>query len=279
MPTLSFTRGAATVFADDHGRPGDPAVVLLHGFPDTADLWRFQVPKLVNAGFRVLVPDQRGYGRSGKPEEISAYAVSELVMDVAGLLDAAGVESAHIVGHDWGANIAWAFATFFPGRTQSLTAFSVGHPTAFASVGAAQQIKIWYTLLFQFEGVAEEWLTKDDGANFRGWFRHPEASRVLGHLERDGSLRTGIHWYRANLKPEHWNSPPPELPPVQCRTLGVWSTLDHALTEEQMVNSAAYVDAPFTYRVVEGAGHWLPVERPDEVSQLLLEFLGSPDVA
>ena len=273
MATIIVKRNDLEIVVDDHGDPRGDAVLLLHGFPDTADLWRHQVAPLVDAGFRVLVPDQRGYGRSSKPDEISKYTIAELVGDVVAILDTAGVTGVHLVGHDWGANVAWATATFFPDRVASLAAFSVGHPTAFASAGAAQQVKIWYTLLFQFEGVAEEWLTKDDGANFKGWFGHPEAERVLSHLDRDNSLRTGIHWYRANLKPSQWNAPAPQLPNVRARTLGVWSTLDHALTETQMTDSAAYVDGTFTYRRLEGAGHWLPVERPDLVTELLLAHL------
>jgi len=273
MATITVERSGVEVVVDDHGDPRNEAVLLLHGFPDTADLWRHQVDPLVEAGYRVLVPDMRGYGRSSKPDAISNYTIAELVGDVVAILDAAGVSRVHLVGHDWGANVAWATATFFPDRIASLAAFSVGHPTAFASAGAAQQVKIWYTLLFQFEGVAEEWLTKNDGENFRGWFGHPEADRVLSHLDRDGSLRTGIHWYRANLKPAQWNAPAPVLPNVKARTLGVWSTLDHALTETQMVDSANYVDGAFTYKRVEGAGHWLPVERPREVTELLLAHL------
>ena len=273
MATIIVKRNDLEIVVDDHGDPRGDAVLLLHGFPDTADLWRHQVAPLVDAGFRVLVPDQRGYGRSSKPDEISKYTIAELVGDVVAILDTAGVTGVHLVGHDWGANVAWATATFFPDRVASLAAFSVGHPTAFASAGAAQQVKIWYTLLFQFEEVAEEWLTKDDGANFKGWFGHPEAERVLSHLDRDGSLRTGIHWYRANLKPAQWNAPAPTLPNVCCPTLGVWSSADHALTEAQMVNSANYVDGTFTYKRIEGAGHWLPIERPDEVTALLLEHL------
>jgi len=274
MSTFISRRGDVEVVVDDYGDKAHETVMLLHGFPDTADLWRHQVEPLVAAGYRVLVPDQRGYGRSSKPDAISAYAMAELVGDVIAILDGAEVQTVHLVGHDWGANIAWATATFFPGRVTSLAAFSVGHPTAFASVGSAQQVKIWYTVLFQFEQIAEEWLTKDDGANFRGWFGHPEADRVLGHLARDRSLRTGIHWYRANLKPAQWNAPPPQLPNIECRTLGVWSTADHALTEAQMVNSANYINAEFTYRRIDGAGHWLPIERPVEVTELLLEHLG-----
>jgi pimeloyl-ACP methyl ester carboxylesterase len=271
--TITTSNGLSIVVDDDGNRDGD-VVLLLHGFPDTADLWRHQIEPLTASGYRVLVPDQRGYGRSSKPAEVSSYTISELVSDVIAILDACAVPRVHLVGHDWGANVAWATATFFPDRVASLAAFSVGHPTAFAAAGAAQQVKIWYTLLFQFDGVAEEWLVKEDGANFKGWFAHPEASRVLRHLERDGSLRTGIHWYRANLKPSQWNAPPPKLPNISVPTLGVWSTNDHALTEAQMVNSADYVDNRFTYKRIEGAGHWLPVERPDEVTAVLLEHLG-----
>src|SRR3954452_11261517 len=213
-------------------------VVLLHGFPDTGRMWRNQVPALVDAGFQVIVPDQRGYGASDKPADVDSYAIPFLAIDVTAILDHLGLERAHVVGHDWGSAIAWATAAFAPERVDHLVALSVGHPSAFANSGLAQREKSWYMLLFQFRDIAEQWLTMDDWANFREWSQHPDADAVIADLTRDGSLTPGLDWYRANITPQALIDPPLELPAIQSPAMGVWSTGDMALLEAQMTASS-----------------------------------------
>jgi len=253
-----------------------PPVVLLHGFPDSGRLWRHQVPALVEAGFQVIVPDQRGYGRSDKPPEVDAYGLLQISADVVAVLDHLGIERAHVVGHDWGSPVAWLVATFAPERVDHLAVLSVGHPSAFRAAGLAQQTRSWYMLLFQFEGIAETWLTANGWANFRAWSQYPGVDDVIADLERDGSLTTGLHWYRANAAPASWIEPPLELPPVAAPTMGVWSTGDFALLEQQMVGSAAHVSGSWRYERLEGAGHWMQLEAPDRLNALLLDFLPPP---
>jgi pimeloyl-ACP methyl ester carboxylesterase len=250
-----------------------PPVVLLHGFPDTKRLWSKQVPVLVDAGFQVIVPDQRGYGASDKPEDVEAYSIVFLSMDVTAILDALAIDRAHVVGHDWGAAVAWATASFAPDRVDHLVALSVGHPGAFRAAGLAQREKSWYMLLFQFPGIAEQWLTMDGWANTREWMHHPDHDAVVAALERDGSLTPGLNWYRANIPPESYVAPPLELPPVQADTLGVWSSGDTHLTELQMQSSAQFVTGTFRYVRLVGPGHFMQWEAPEEVNRLLLEFL------
>ena len=251
------------------GRP----VILLHGFPDSGRVWRHQVPALAGAGFQVIVPDLRGYGRSDKPGDVPSYAMPLLMADVIGVLDELGVERAHVVGHDWGAAIAWALAIFYPGRVDHLAALSVGHPAAFAAAGLAQREKSWYMLLFQFEGVAERWLSDDGWANFRAWAAHPDVDQVIADLEAGGSLTPGLSWYRAIVPPESLLGPRRELPPVQAPVMGIWSTGDIALTEAQMTGSGERVAGPWRYEVLRGAGHWMQLEAPEAVNRLLLDFL------
>ena len=250
------------------GRP----VVLLHGFPDSGRLWRHQVPALAEAGFKVIVPDLRGYGSSDKPGEVEAYSMHLLVADVLAVMSDAGTERCHVVGHDWGAAIAWVIATFAGDRVDHLATLSVGHPRGFRAAGLEQREKSWYMLLFQFEGVAEEWLRADGWANFRRWARHPDVEEVIAELEA-GSLTPGLNYYRANIPPESFLRPPPELPPVQAPTMGVWSSGDMALTETQMRESAASVTGPWRYERLDGPGHWMQLEAPDQVNRLLLDFL------
>ena len=246
-----------------------PPVVLLHGFPDSGRVWRHQVPALAQAGFQVIVPDLRGYGASDKPPAVEAYRRELLVGDVLAVMSAAGVERAHIVGHDWGASIAWALALTAEERVDHLVALSVGHPAAFFSAGFAQYQKSWYMLLFQFPGIAEKWLS----ANLRSWTHHPDAETVMDELETNGSLTPGLNYYRANIPPESFLRSRRALPPVRPPTMGVWSTGDRFLTEAQMTGSGDHVAGPWRYERREGVGHWMQLEAPDEVNGLLIDFL------
>ena len=249
------------------GRP----VVLLHGFPDSGRLWRHQVTALAEAGFRVIVPDLRGYGLSDKPDSVEAYSLPVLAGDVMAVLADAGAERAHVVGHDWGAALAWAIASLAPGTVDHLAVLSVGHPSTFRRT-LEQRQKSWYMLLFQFEGVAERWLTENNWANMIG-AGHPDADQVVADIEANGSLVPGLNWYRANVGPETWVGPPVQLPPVQAPTMGIWSTGDFALTEVQMTDSAENVAGPWRYERLDGPGHWMQLDAPDKVNALLLDFL------
>ena len=250
------------------GRP----VVLLHGFPDSGRLWRHQAPALAEAGFQVIVPDLRGYGRSDKPEPVEAYSIPVLAGDVLAILAERGIGKAHVVGHDWGAALAWALASFAPGNVDHLVVLSVGNPVTFLRT-LEQRQKSWYMLLFQFPGVAERWLTEDNWANFRHWGGHPDGDQVIAELEANGSLTPGLNWYRANIAPESWAGPPLQLPPVQAPAMGVWSSGDFALSEVQMTDSAQNMAGSWRYERLDGPGHWMQLEAPGQVNELLLDFL------
>jgi pimeloyl-ACP methyl ester carboxylesterase len=249
-----------------------PTVLLLHGWPDTHALWDDVAPALVAAGFRVATADLRGCGRSDKPSDTEAYAMRHLVTDVAAIIDDLGPDSVTVVGHDWGANLAWAVATFLPDKVSALVALSVGHPSAFRSAGLDQQMKSWYTLLFFHEGVGEAFLRQHDYEVMRTWLRHPRVEEVIAELERDGQLAAHLRWYRANLAPDAFVTPPPVLPPVSAPTLGIWSRGDLALTRQQMANSAQYCAGGFTFVEFETGGHWLPLEMPEQISREIVNF-------
>jgi len=250
------------------GRP----VVLLHGFPDSGRLWRYQVPALAAAGFQVIVPDLRGYGRSGKPEAVEAYSIPVLAGDVMAILAEQGIGTAHVVGHDWGAALAWGLAAFVPDTVDHLVVLSVGNPVTFLRT-LEQRQRSWYMLLFQFPGVAERWLSDDNWANLRHWGNHPDIDQVIADLEANGSLTPGLNWYRANVGPESWAGPPLQLPPVQAPAMGLWSSGDFALSEVQMTDSAENMAGPWRYERLDGPGHWMQLEVPGRVNELLLDFL------
>jgi pimeloyl-ACP methyl ester carboxylesterase len=252
-----------------------PTILLLHGWPDTSALWRDVADDLVAQGYRVAVPDLRGCGLSDKPTQVERYAMHHLVGDVVAIVAALGDDKVTLVGHDWGANLAWVTATYRPDLIERLVVVSVGHPTSFRSAGLEQQIKSWYTLLFFHEGVGEAFLRKNDYEAMRRWTGHPRVEEVIAELERDGQMTTHLLWYRANLPPESFVSAPPVLPAVEVPVLGLWSSGDLALSEQQMTNSAQYCSRGFTYVRFEGHGHWLPIEAPHELSAEIVKFFSA----
>jgi pimeloyl-ACP methyl ester carboxylesterase len=268
-----------TLSVTTEGPADGPPVVLLHGFPDTAELWRHQIPALAGAGYRVVAPDLRGYGESSRPSEVGAYRMRTLIGDVTALLDELDVTTAAVVGHDWGAGLAWALAMFAPERVSSLVALSVGHPSARAYAGWEQNELSWYMLWFLLPDVPEATMPADDWAFLRKWgWRDPsdgvDEQRQIDALSRPGALTAALNWYRANIDPRSFAAAPADrLPHVSCPTLGVWSDRDPFLTEAQMTESARFVDGPWRYERVDGVDHWLPVRASEQVNGLLLDFL------
>ena len=251
-----------------------PPVVLLHGFPDSSRLWRGQIPVLVDAGLRVIAPDLRGFGESDKSEGVDAYRVRHSVADVVAILDQLGIERARVVGHDWGAGVAWALAAFVPARVDRLVVMSVGHPNALREPTVEQREKGWYQLLFQFP-ASEELVRRDDWKLFREVLRgEGDVERYVADLARPGALTAALNWYRANASPAQELERTRPFPTVAAPTMGLWSSGDHYLTEDGMLRSAAHVTGPWRYERIEGASHWLQLDAPDQVNKLLLDFLG-----
>ncbi|MFJ8488819.1 alpha/beta fold hydrolase [Streptomyces sp. NPDC094038] len=249
----------------------DIPVLLIHGWPDSGTLWQPQIQALVEAGFRVIVPDQRGFGRSDRPTEVKDYLISEPREDMIAVLDAFDVPVAHVVGHDWGATVAWQVAIFHPERVKSLAALSVPHPRAPMTLRQAEMS--WYMLFFQFEGIAEATIQADDWAWLR-WFSrdHIDLDRAIEDLSRPGALTASLNWYRANLAPR-MPGPLPELPPVTVPTMGVWSDGDHHLDGERMALSGELVSGPWRHEVISDSSHWISIDAPDQLNAILLDWL------
>ena len=251
-------------------------VVLLHGFPDSGHLWRHQVPALTGAGYRVIVPDMRGYGRSARPVEVDAYDIPRLVSDVGAVLADAGVPRAHVVGHDWGA--AAVGAGFSGARHRRPAGGPVGRasghvqgPPGSAGSRSAREVVVHAAL--PVPGCGRGVAVREPVGQLPDPL--PSSGRRQGdrRSRSDSSLTPGLNYFRAIVNPESFLGPPPALPPVQAPTLGVWSSGDFALTEAQMTRSAEHVAGPWQYARLEGPGHWMQVEAPDRVNALLLDFL------
>ncbi|RSS44529.1 alpha/beta fold hydrolase [Streptomyces sp. WAC08241] len=254
-----------------------PVVLLVHGFPDSHHLWRHQVPALTSAGFRCVAPTLRGFGASDRPEGgPEAYHPAKHVGDLLELLARLDVDRFHLVGHDWGSGVAQGLAHAVTDRVRSLSLLSVGHLTANLEAGWEQRQRSWYMLLFQLAGVAEDWLARDDFAQLREMLaEHPDAESVIEPLRAPGALTAALNVYRAGLPPEvlfgaDRSAPPlPEAVPV----MGVWSTGDRFLTERSMSRTGEHVAGSWRYERVEEAGHWLQLDRPEKINELLLSFL------
>ena len=262
---------------------GEP-VILLHGFPEISHSWRHQLPALAEAGFHAVAPDLRGYGMSDRPARTEDYALPKLVGDLVGLIRALGHESAHVVGHDWGGSVAWAAASRVPERVRSLTILNSPHPVASAEARQIpeQQQKSWYMLLFQFRGVAEEWISKDDFANLRSFvfgtappetFPDEDRETFVDALRREGALTAAFDYYRANIPPESWLRPPPDLPPVTVPTMILWGGADAYMSPLLLERSITKVTGPLRVERLPGVSHWVQQQVPDEVNRLLVDFL------
>ena len=258
-----------SLYVEEHG--GGVPVLLLHGWPDSARIWRHQVPVLAASGYRVITPDLRGFGRSELPAEVRSYGLRNVVGDVRALLDQLGVETAHVVGADWGSAVAWLTAILHPDRVRTLTVIGGPHPSSPPTL--RQYEMAWYTLLFQFYGVAEATIQYDDWAWLRTFTRGAgDLDQAIADLSRPGALTASLNWYRANLAPR-MPGPAPELPPVTAPTLAIWSDGDHYLDGERVKKSAAFVQGPWRYEEIPGASHWVPLDAPERLNELLLGWL------
>ena len=255
--------------------------VLLHGWPQDHTAWDRVTPLLVAGGLRVLAPDQRGYSPGARPPGTAAYRMGELVADVAALLDEAGVARAHLVGHDWGGSVAWAFAERHPERLASLTVLSTPHHRALACAfrHADQARRSSYMVAFQVPLVPELVLRRTLPRVLRGsGLPEPDIQRYAARFREPGAAGAGLAWYRALRNPLRGNGSgrSGELSAarrITVPTTYLWGRGDPALGRAAAERTARWVASD--YRFVElDAGHWLPETRPDDVAAAILSRAG-----
>ena len=277
METLQLEAGGLVFDALADGPADGRFVVLLHGFPQTSWSWRHVLSALAQAGYRAVAPDQRGYSPGARPDDVSAYRMPHLVGDVVGMLDALGAAAADVVGHDWGAAVAWQLAGRHPDRVRTLTAVSVPHPLAFVEAlrtDEDQRQRSQYMRLFQVEGKAEEVLLRDDDGGLRTFFGGAEATadvdRYVDLMRQPGVLTKCLNWYRAQDIADIEDMGPATVP-----TLYVWSDNDLALGPTAAHATQRFVSAPYRFEVLHGVSHWIPEEAADQLSGWLLEHLAA----
>ncbi len=268
----SFRRDGLTFDVRDAG-PGDgEPVVLLHGFPQDSTAWDRVAPLLHRQGIRTLAPDQRGYSPMARPLGRSHYRLRETVGDVLALLDAAGLDSAHVVGHDWGGIVAWGLAASHPDRVRTLTALSVPHPAAMAAamLTSDQGLRSFYMGLFQLPLMPELLLLAGDGAVLRralhrGGLDDAVVDHYVRRLQEPGALSAALNWYRALP----WARQDP-VGTVRVPTLHVWSTGDAFLGRAATEATQRFVEAPYRLEVLDGVQHWIPELAADRVAELVV---------
>jgi pimeloyl-ACP methyl ester carboxylesterase len=265
------------------GPPTGEPVVLLHGFPQSARCWDGVTPALAAAGLRTFAPDQRGYSPGARPVGRAAYRLAEVVADAAAVVEAAlaatGHPCAHVVGHDWGAIVAWTLAGTRPELVQTVTGVSAPPPAAMAAAlrRPRQAAASWYMAAFRVPGLMEKVFAVPSG---RQW--SPALVRMLvtsgqtrERAERDAAgladpaaLTAALNWYRAiPLRSRA------RLPQATAPALFVWSDRDTALTRDAAEEAPRHVAGPFRYAELRGVSHWIPDEAPEELAELLLDHL------
>lgn len=262
-----------------------PPVLLLHGFPENWRSWQKQIAPLVAAGFSVHVPDLRGYGDSDKPSGVQPYRIEHLVGDIAALVRATGHDRAHVVGHDWGGVIAWAFAAAHPELLDRLAILNAPHPGLYfrRACFPPQMFKSSYVLLFLVPGLAERvlsagnfrvvrWMFRQTPAR-KGAFTEGEIDALVEPLSRPGSLTAGLNYYRANV-PRAGTSNARHAR-TDAETLVLWGEKDPALSTSLLKGLGRYAPRLRIVRFPD-AGHWLQNEAPAEVNAALIEFLRDP---
>jgi len=266
-----------------------PLVLLLHGFPQFWYEWRHQIPALVKAGFRVVVPDMRGYNFSDKPPGVQAYRVELLARDVERLIVACGERTAVVVGHDWGAIVAWITAMCHPRCVGRLAILNVPHPARLLDglLSPGQLLRSSYMFFFQIPRLPEEVIRAGDFAILRsalhrdpvreGAFTAEDIERYVGAMARPGALTATLNYYRALLRnPKGTRA---LLKRVEAPVLVIWGERDRFLNRGLAEPPRLWVPNLLRVERLPDASHWVAEDRPLEVNTLLLDFLRAPPTA
>jgi pimeloyl-ACP methyl ester carboxylesterase len=273
-----YRHNGLTFDVRDAGPADGPVVVLLHGFPQHNNSWDAVIERLTAQGYRCLAPNQRGYSPGARPPRRRDYRLPELVGDLGALIDASGAQQVHLVGHDWGAAVAWAAAAEMPERLKTVSPVSVPHPAAFVKsfLNSRQGLASYYMYLFQLPGIPE-WAMLRRNASFLSKSLR-QSGQAPAVAERDaqamlepGALTAAINWYRALPL----SNPGSINQKISVPTLYVWSDRDIALMPKSAYDTGRYVTGEYRFEIMPGVSHWIPDEEPDKLADLLLEWFAA----
>lgn len=282
LEPLNFHNGTIELHAVTAGPPDGPVVILLHGFPEFWYSWHKQIDPLAAVGFRVIVPDQRGYNKSSKPRGVAKYALSELTSDVLAIADQLGVQKFFLAGHDWGAAVAWSVALLHPQRVAKLAILNVPHPSVmlrYLKSNFRQIRRSWYMFLLQLPWLPELIFSAFDfrfgknallNSSRPNTFPPNDLALYCAAWSQPGALTAMMNWYRAAAR--HRTKFPDSTVHVPTRIL--WGERDAFLLLEMAHNSLRYCDSAELYTFAN-ASHWLQHEEPARVSELLIDFFRS----
>lgn len=249
-------------------------VLLLHGFPETKHSYRHQIPVLAAAGYRVVAVDQRGYSPGARPVGVDAYRIGALVRDVLAMADSLGAERFHLVGHDYGAVVAWQVAARHQHRLASMTSLSVPHPIAYleAYETSDQEARSGYFAWFRDPATDAE---LGDPARLRQLYlaaglSEDDAAVYAEALGSPAAIGSALNWYRA-AGPDMIDG----LQTITVPVLHVWSTEDPALGPDGASRTEAHVAGPYRFEVLDGVDHWIPEHAAEATNRFLLEHLAS----
>jgi pimeloyl-ACP methyl ester carboxylesterase len=268
-------------------------VLLLHGFPECWYSWRYQLVAL-GARFHAVAPDLRGYNLSDKPARVEDYRVEKLVGDVLGLADHFGARQASVVGHDWGAAVAWDMAARHPERVRKVASLQVP-PLAvwLANITTKQLLRSWYMLFFQLPRLPEWWISANDFAALEGMFKqtsrpgtftdtdlavYKNALRQKSERTNTTALTAALNYYRANLFANLSRSSTTSKSAnsrIRVPTLFIYGARDFAIAPETVRDVSKHIDAPYRELRLAHANHWVQQEAREEVNAVLLNFLES----
>ena len=266
------------------GPPDGIPVILLHGFPSTNYQWRYQMISLANAGYLVFAPNQRGYSPLARPIGITNYLTDFLVEDILQIADVLGWNKFHLVGHDWGAFVAWSFAGSYPERLITLTPISVPHPEAFAialSDPSGEQAGMSAYMNFFRESGSEDTFLANEAELLKGIYQSANLSEkemepYLEVLGTPDALSAALNWYRANsFSPDllEGSERRTGVPDIELPTMHIWSSEDTALGRQGAELTAQFVSGAYRYEVFEGVNHWVTEVASDALNTVLVDFI------
>jgi len=284
-----FVEANGLRFEVDKCGTGDKLAICLHGFPEHSFSWRYQLPMLAEAGYEAWAPNLRGYAGSSRPDRVSDYDIDHLMEDVSALIDASGHRSVVLIGHDWGAVIAWQFAIEKRRPLEKLIICNVPHPGPFKKSlrnGFAQIKKSWYVFFFQIPWLPEFLLGLNGAQAIGDMFRKSSVDQSMFPTEvttvyqenasQPGALRAMINYYRALLRARK-KLATRGLPTIEVPTLMIWGEEDVALSKDTTYGTEEYV-SDFRIRYLPGVSHWVQQEAPVQVNAMIRAFLANEPV-